>query len=204
MNVHGDLPASDSCPTGSIEIREGKHKVSEPVLYVIVCGCPAAIGVTDFVKKVQADGWNTSVIATPMGSRFINSEELSQLTGHPVRTTYKHPDEPDVLPPAAAIAVAPATFNTVNKIANGITDTLAAGITCEGIGLGIPVIVAPSINAALAQHGAFRRSLGYLADYGVHLILNSQFNIEPRSTVNQGSEFPWHIVRQLLASVQSA
>jgi phosphopantothenoylcysteine synthetase/decarboxylase len=176
--------------------------VSDTVLYVVVCGCPAAAGVTDFVKQAQADGWNTCVIATPMGSRFINSEELSQLTGHPVRTTYKHPDEPDVLPPAKAIVVAPATFNTVNKLANGITDTLAAGITCEGIGLGIPVIVAPSINAALARHGAFRRSLGYLSDYGVHLALNSQPNTESRSAVNQGSEFPWHIVRQLLTNVQ--
>jgi phosphopantothenoylcysteine synthetase/decarboxylase len=177
--------------------------VSDTVLYVVVCGCPAAVGVTDFVKQVQADGWNTCVIATPMGSRFINSEELSQLTGHPVRTTYKHPDEPDVLPPAKAIVVAPATFNTVNKLANGITDTLAAGITCEGIGLGIPVIVAPSINAALARHGAFRRSLGYLTDYGVKLVLNPQPNTESRSAVNQGSEFPWHIVRQLLTDVQS-
>lgn len=177
--------------------------MSDTVLYVVVCGCPAAVGVTDFVKQVQADGWNTCVIATPMGSRFINSEELSQLTGHPVRTTYKHPDEPDVLPPAKAIVVAPATFNTVNKLANGITDTLAAGITCEGIGLGIPVIVAPSINAALARHGAFRRSLGYLTDYGVKLVLNPQPNTESRSAVNQGSEFPWHIVRQLLTDVQS-
>jgi hypothetical protein len=35
------------------------------------------------------------------------------MTGHPVRTSYKLPDEPDVLPPPDAILVAPATFNTV-------------------------------------------------------------------------------------------
>jgi hypothetical protein len=35
------------------------------------------------------------------------------------------------LPPADAIAVAPATYNTINKWAAGISDTLALGILCE-------------------------------------------------------------------------
>jgi phosphopantothenoylcysteine synthetase/decarboxylase len=175
----------------------------EPVLYVIVCGSPAAAGAADFVNEVIGDGWNTCVIATPMGSRFIDCEQLSQLTGHPVRTTYKHPDEPDVLPPAEAIVVAPATFNTVNKVASGITDTLATGIICEGIGMEIPVIFAPSVNPALARNGAFKRSLGYLADHGVELIINPEEGTKPRTSVNQDSKFPWYAVRQMLADVRT-
>jgi len=37
--------------------------------------------------------------------------------------------------------VAPATFNTVNKWAAGISDTLALGILCEAYGMGIPTAV---------------------------------------------------------------
>jgi phosphopantothenoylcysteine synthetase/decarboxylase len=111
--------------------------VNEPVLYVVGSGCPASTDLVPFVKELIEDGWRTCVITTPMGARFVPCFELEQLTEFPVRSEYKMPDEPDVLPPADAIAAAPATFNTVNKIAKGITDTLASGLVCEGIGAGI-------------------------------------------------------------------
>jgi phosphopantothenoylcysteine synthetase/decarboxylase len=56
----------------------------------------------------------------------------------------------------------PATFNTVNKIAHGISDTLAVGLVCEGLGNGLPVIIAPWLNRPLTRHGAYRRSLDHL------------------------------------------
>lgn len=64
------------------------------------------------------------------------------------------PDEPDVLPPADAFAVAPATFNTINKLTAGISDILALGRLNEAIGVPQPVIAAPFPNHALARHRA--------------------------------------------------
>jgi phosphopantothenoylcysteine synthetase/decarboxylase len=43
------------------------------------------------------------------------------------RAGIRLPDEPDELPAANAVVVAPATFNSVNKRAAGITDTFATG-----------------------------------------------------------------------------
>src|SRR5215510_10655650 len=60
----------------------------------------------------------------------------------------------DVLPPATAFAAAPATFNTINKWAAGISDTLALGLLNEAIGLGLPIVAVPWPNAALARHPA--------------------------------------------------
>jgi phosphopantothenoylcysteine synthetase/decarboxylase len=74
------------------------------------------------------------VIATPSARSFLDAAQLEQLTGTPVRTDYKRPDEPDVFPPPDAIIVAPATFNTVKKWTAGISDTLALGVVCEAIG----------------------------------------------------------------------
>jgi flavoprotein len=48
------------------------------------------------------------------------------------------PDEPNELPAADAVIVAPATFNTVNKWATGIADTFVVGLLCELMGFGIP------------------------------------------------------------------
>jgi hypothetical protein len=73
------------------------------------------------------------------------------------------------MPPADAIAVAPATFNTINKWAAGFTDTLALGILCEAHGLGIPTAVLPYVNSALAAHPAYRRSMDVLRDMGVFI-----------------------------------
>jgi len=62
---------------------------------------------------------------TPQASKFVDLALLEQLTGYAVRSDYKRPEEPDVLPRTDAIVVFPATFNTLNKWALGISDTLA-------------------------------------------------------------------------------
>ena len=84
--------------------------VSErPVLYVVACGGRAAGDLPDFVTTMPTDqGWEVCVIATPSALKFLDAPNLAGLTGHPVRSEYKQPDEPDVLPPPDAMVVAPA------------------------------------------------------------------------------------------------
>src|ERR1700732_813328 len=99
---------------------------ARPVLYVIACGAYPAGRLPTFVGFAQQQGWDVCVIATPDGTRFLDVGHLAGQTDHPVRSRSKHPDEPDVLPPADAFVIAPATFNTINKLAQGISDTLPA------------------------------------------------------------------------------
>lgn len=73
------------------------------VLYVITCGTSSAPRVYEFIELAQRRGWDVCSILTPSGRKFVESDRLTQLTGHPVRSEYKHPDEPDILPPADAI-----------------------------------------------------------------------------------------------------
>lgn len=63
--------------------------------------------------------------------------------------------------------VAPATFNTINKWAAGLADTLAVATLCEASGLGVPVAVLPCVGEALASHPAYRESLARLRGMGV-------------------------------------
>jgi phosphopantothenoylcysteine synthetase/decarboxylase len=161
-----------------------------PVLYLIICGSPAAEQAPTFVEQAQEIGWEVCAITTPMGAKFVDVARLRALTGHPVRVTYKDPTEPDVLPPADAYVVAPATFNTVNKITHGISDTLAVGLVCEGLGNGLPVIIAPWLNRPLTRHGAYRRSLDHLRQDGAHLILTPDNQPGAAPPDHQGP-FPW-------------
>jgi len=170
-----------------------------PVLYVIACGAPPAAELPALVGSALAQGWDVCVIATPDGTKFLDPALLADQTGHPVRSQYKHPDEPDVVPPADACAVAPATFNTINKWAQGISDTLALGLLNEAVGLGLPTVAVPWPNAALARHPAFGRSIAELRACGVRLILDPA-----RLPGDAGSpaSFPWDELRDELARLR--
>jgi phosphopantothenoylcysteine synthetase/decarboxylase len=168
------------------------------VLYVIACGGRPAGDLPDFVRHAQALEWDVCVITTPSGMKFIDADQLARLTGHPVRSDYKRPDEPDVLPPPDVLVVAPATFNTINKLAAGISDTLALGLLNEALGAGLPIIAVPFPNQMLARHPAFTASIAKLKQWGVHLIFDpSRY---PLPTPNQGepgnSLFPWARLRE--------
>jgi Flavoprotein len=110
------------------------------MLYVIVCAAPPATQVQDLVKLAQAAGWEVAVTATPEALAFIDAPLLEAITGHPVRHRWREPDEPETVPEANAIVVAPATFNTINRWVAGITNTVAVGTLCESLGLDGPIV----------------------------------------------------------------
>lgn len=170
-----------------------------PVLYVIACGGRPAGQLPEFVRFAIGEGWDVCVIATPDGTKFFGAEELAELTGHPVRVHYKHPDEPDVLPPPDAFVIAPATFNTINKLAAGISDTLALGLVNEAVGLGLPIIAAPWPIIQLYRHPVFQRSVVALRDWGVTVILDPKHL--PQSTEGPVI-FPWEALRAELAKLR--
>ena len=135
---------------------------------------PAASSVDDLVSRALADDWVVRVIATPMGERFIDGPLLAAMTGDRVRTEFRMPDEPDELPKADAVVVAPATFNTINKWAAGVTDTFAAGLLCELTGVGVPILAVPLVKDELARHVAFGQSLKVLRGMGVRILFDPQ------------------------------
>lgn len=159
------------------------------VLYLIVCAAPPARAIGELVELLQADGWSVCVIATPRAAGWIDTEALARQTGYPVRHDYKQPDDPDVLPLADAIAVVPATFNTINKWVAGISDTFALGVLNEAIGLKLPIVVAPYAKASLAAHPAFRQSLQTLSDWGVRVLPNEV--IREHATTDDRYSFNW-------------
>jgi hypothetical protein len=163
-----------------------------PVLYVVACGGRPAADLPPFVAAAQGDGWRVCVVATPDGLKFLDADALRRQTGFPVRSQYKQPDEPDVLPPADAFVVAPATFNTVNKLAAGISDTLALGLLNEGIGLGRPVIAVPTPNVGLSNHPAFKAAVRTLRGWGVTVLFDAA-SVPPldSDTATPPPPFPW-------------
>ncbi|MGH3661997.1 MAG: flavoprotein [Micromonosporaceae bacterium] len=167
---------------------------SRRVLYVVVCAAGPAHEVSRLLTAARADGWDPYVITTPEGLRFADTEAIERSTGHPVRHAYRSPREQrSRLPHASAVIVAPATFNTINKLATGISDNYALGVLAECVGAGVPIVVLPFINSALAARLPLRKSVESLRAEGIQILLGDDGH-QPHPP-GEGSEriphFPW-------------
>jgi phosphopantothenoylcysteine synthetase/decarboxylase len=173
---------------------------SLPILYILVCGSPVARDVGRLVELAQKDGWEVCLVASPDGRKFIDVPALAAQTGYPVRSAYKNPGDPDVLPAAEAMIVAPATVNTINKWAAGIADTLTLGLLVEGQGKGLPIVAMPFTNAAMAAHPAFAESVTRLRGWGVTVLFGDDVvRLHPPGTSDQHLDgFPWHLALSAL------
>ncbi|XVV39323.1 flavoprotein [Streptomyces sp. CA-100214] len=167
-----------------------------PVLYLFGSAAPPVFDVAAVIQDGQSRGFDVCLGLTPTAALWLQPQlsELERLTGHPVRSEYKMPGEPDVWPKADVIAVAPATFNTVNAWSLGLTHDFVVGVVAEGIGKQIPTVTMPCVNAAYVKHRQFERSVGELREMGVR-VLYGEGGFQPNQPgQGQPKEYPWHLV----------
>ena len=133
---------------------------------------------------------------TPTADAWLaeHRADLEASTGHPVRCFYKRPGEPDVWPPADVIAVAPATFNTINAWALGITSAFVVGVVAEAIGKSIPLVAMPCVNAAYVAHPQFERSVETLRAAGVRVLYGEGGFVPNRPGDGRREAYPWPLL----------
>lgn len=177
---------------------EGRRRV----LYCVACATPTVFHIASLVEKARARGWDVCLILTPTAASWLEADllPLEQLTGHPVRHTYKRPGQPDVLPPPDALLVAPVSSNTINKWAAGISDTLALGLITEAIGKCLRIVAMPSLNSAQAAHPAFTVSVDTLRGAGVTVLLNDEGH-QLRGHPDHQADYPWHLGLDALGDI---
>ena len=165
-------------------------------LTIVVCAAGPAREVLRLVTKAQNHGWTVDLVATPAAVEFLDLEQLTAAIGRPVRTSPRSNAAVTSRRsrPPAAIIVAPATFNTINKIAAGISDNYALTAVAEGIGHGVPTVVVPFVNIAFARRAPFTRSISQLRDEGVRVIYGREDGWEPHQPGTGDQRiplFPW-------------
>jgi hypothetical protein len=133
--------------------------------------------------KQLTDGFRC--IAAWHRSGFISAfapGDQKKLKGLPLNSLLLIPTDSAHLsawPKPSAIAVVPATFNTLNKWALGIGDTLATSILFEYLGDDIPIVAVPGLKAPLARHPAFPKSVRLLKKWGVQILYDPRRYISP-------------------------
>lgn len=164
-------------------------------LYLFGSAAPPVFDVANVIADAQERGFDVCLGLTPTAARWLGDQlgDLAELTGHPVRSEYKTPGEPDVWPKADAIVFAPATFNSINSWALGLTHDFVIGVVAEGIGKGIPMAVMPCVNAAYVQHRQFDRSVAELREMGVRVLYGEGGFVPNQPGQGKPREYPWHL-----------
>jgi phosphopantothenoylcysteine synthetase/decarboxylase len=160
------------------------------VVYLIICGAGPAMHAVDFVEAARASGWDCHVIATPAGATFADLPGLEAASGHPVTTEHRKPGTPRRdRPRANAVVIAPATANTICKLAAGIADTYALDVASECIGLGITTVMVPFANSALAGRAPYKRAVVALTEEGAMFLEVPPHH--PHHGALIAERFPW-------------
>ncbi|HKS60025.1 MAG TPA: bifunctional phosphopantothenoylcysteine decarboxylase/phosphopantothenate--cysteine ligase CoaBC, partial [Thermoplasmata archaeon] len=144
-------------------------------LVVGVSGSIAAVEVVRIIRELIRHGAEVRAVMSPDAARIITPETLQFATGVPPITSLtgdvEHvslfgpgPERSDLY------LIAPATANTLSKIAHGIDDTVVTSCASVALGSGVPVMVAPAMHEAMGRNPAIRENLERLRSFGVAII----------------------------------
>lgn len=140
-------------------------------IVVGVSGGIAAYKTVHLVRLLMKGGHDVTVVPTEDALRFVGLPTWEAISRHPV-TTSVHDDVAKVRHVALGqgadlVVVAPATANTIAKMAAGLADDLL-GTTL--LATEAPVVIAPAMHAEMWRHPATRANIATLRDRGVQLV----------------------------------
>lgn len=142
-------------------------------ILLCVCGGIAAYKAADLVRRMIEAGAQVQVAMTANAGHFVSATTFQALSGRPVRTTLwddaaeaamghielaRWPD---------CIVIAPASANTIAKLAHGLADDLVSTLC---LATDAPLAVAPAMNRQMWDHPATRANVDVLRGRGVLLL----------------------------------
>ena len=134
-----------------------------------VTGSIACYKAVDLASKLMQAGALVDVIMTREACNFLAPLTFQSITHRPVVTDVFDPqselsiDHVAIAERADAVIVAPATANTIAKIANGFADD---ALTTTILATQAPLIVAPAMDAHMYDNAATQRNVATLRDMG--------------------------------------
>ncbi|GAB2553189.1 flavoprotein [Kribbella endophytica] len=170
-------------------------------LYLVTCGAPLASRIGDGVRSARELGWDPYVIPTDAALPWLDGQDLDDV---PVLTGNREPGGQKRTPKADAVAVVPATFNTLNAWANGNANTYPLTTLCSALGSRTTAVAVPFAKHDLAGHPAWLASLAVLRYAGVTIVdphtgSSSSLNPVRSGTGDQvSSAFRWDWVMHML------
>lgn len=146
---------------------KGKH------ILIGVTGSIAAYKAAILVRLLVKEGAEVKVIMTPLAKEFITPLTLATLSKNPILVDFFNPENGDWNSHvdlglwADAYVIAPATANTLAKMAHGIADNL---LLTTYFSSRSPVVVAPAMDLDMFLHPSTQQNLETLRGFGNHIV----------------------------------
>lgn len=142
-------------------------------IVVGITGSIAAYKAAILVRLLVKEGADVKVIMTSLAKEFITPLTMATLSKHPIMVDFYNPENGDWNSHvetgiwADAYLIAPATANTMAKMANGVADNL---LLTTYLSARCPVFIAPAMDLDMYQHPATQRNIETLRSFGNQLI----------------------------------
>ncbi len=140
-----------------------------------ISGSIAAVEVPRIIRELLRHGADVQAVMTPEAARIITPEAIEFATGHPpILQLTGNVEHVTLLGPgegrADLLLIAPATANTISKIAHGIDDTAVTSCASVALGGGVPMLVAPAMHSHMGLNPAVRENVERLRSWGVGIV----------------------------------
>ena len=142
-------------------------------ILVGVTGGIAAYKAPELVRALRRAGHAVRCALTPAATEFVTPLVLQTLTGEAVRADLFDPAEEGAIDHIALadwaelFVVAPATANTLAKLAQGLANDLVSTVA---LATRAPLLLAPAMNVNMWRHPATQRNLAVLRERGAHVV----------------------------------
>jgi len=161
-------PSKDIIGTKGSELRGKK-------IVLCVTGSVAAVRSSEIARELMRHGAEVFAVMSQMAQKIIHPYLMEWATGNSVVTELTGKIEHVALTgeckeKADLVLVAPATANTISKIACGIDDTPVTSVVSTAFGSGIPIVVVPAMHESMYRHPVLMENIKKLESLGVDFV----------------------------------
>lgn len=174
----------------------------------ILCGVTGSIAVykvCDWVRSIQKEGAEVTVVMTESACRFVSPLTFAALSGNKVYSDMFEEQDAENIPHISLarehdiILIAPATAQTIAKLALGLADNLLSTVVLASTA---PVVVCPAMNSKMYLNAATQENIGKLKAYG-RLVMEPDHGAMACGEEGPGRLPGWQQVRNLLIGALS-
>lgn len=151
------------------------NQLKSKCIVLCITGSVAAVQCPEIARALMRHGANVFAVLSPMAQEIIHpyvmewatgNNVVAELTGkiEHVSLVGEHAEKADL------VLVAPATANTISKIACGIDDTTVTSVVSTAFGSKIPIIIVPAMHQSMYNHPIVTENIKKLKGLGVEFV----------------------------------
>ena len=141
-------------------------------IVIATSGSLSVYRVPDLVRDLRREGANVRVAMSPDSAKLVSPELMKWASGNDVATGITGNVEHISLLEGGnkTLLIVPATYNTIGKMASGITDSVTTALFSHAIGNGNPVIAVPVMHLSMFTNPVMTRNMEFLREIGVRFV----------------------------------